>query len=270
MKLRCPVCHSGNSIEAYAADEAGRDLLLLLAGSGPLFRPLAHYLGCFRSGGRDLAHDRALRLGREVLELGADPRALAAALVETVEALRLKREAGDVRPLKNHNYLKRVLEGMPALAPALQSSGQSALTSPATPTARARSKTLIADQVLADWAGEHWLRIEVAHGLRALLALPLYKAPEADAVDRTASLWERELSRCGVEIEQVDRERVQKGFSGLISAAKGKFPEPGELLPYLPRRCERDKLPAPPPNAEEIERGRQFMRDAVNRFGGGS
>lgn len=269
MKLRCPVCHSSNSIEAYTADEAGRELLLLLAGSGALFRPLVHYLGCFRAAGRDLAHDRALRLAREVLDLGADPRALGAALVETVEAMRAKREQGDVRPLKNHNYLKRVLEGMPALAPALQPSGQSALTSPAAPSARTRSKTLIADQVLADWAGEHWLRVEVAHGLRALLALPLYKSPEADAIDRTASLWERELSRCGVEVESVDRERLQKGFGGLISAVKGKFPEPSELLPYLPRRIERDKLAAPGPSAEEIERGKQFMAEAIKRFGGG-
>lgn len=270
MKLRCPVCHSSNSLEAYAADEAGRALLVLLADSGPLFRPLVHYLGCFRAAGRDLAHDRALRLGREVLELGADPRALAAALVETIEAMRAKREQGDVRPLKNHNYLKRVLEGMPALAPpsALQPSGHGALTSPAAPTARARSKTLIADQVLADWAGEHWLRIEVAHGLRALLALPLYKSPEADAVDRTASLWERELSRCGVEIEQIDRERVQRGFSGLISAAKGKFPEPAELLPYLPRRQDCAKLPEPPPNAESIARAKALAAAAIKQFGG--
>jgi phage gp16-like protein len=37
MKLRCPSCHASNSLEAFTADDAGRELLRLLANSGPLF-----------------------------------------------------------------------------------------------------------------------------------------------------------------------------------------------------------------------------------------
>lgn len=110
MKLRCPCCHASNSLEAFTADDAGRELLVLLAGTGPLFRPLVAYLGMFRPANRDLSHDRALRLAREVVDLGADPRAMAAALAETVEAMRAKRDAGQIKPLTNHNYLKKVLE----------------------------------------------------------------------------------------------------------------------------------------------------------------
>ena len=84
MKLRCPVCHASNSLEAFTADDAGRELLVLLASTGPLFRPLVAYLGLFRPASRDLSHDRALRLAREVVDLGADPRAMAAALAEPV------------------------------------------------------------------------------------------------------------------------------------------------------------------------------------------
>ena len=108
---RCPVCHSQISLEAVCQDEAGRELLGLLANlPGEASRALVQYLGLFRPEKRDLSNDRALRLAREVLALCADSLRLSAAMSETVEAIRAK--SGAV-PMKNHNYLKRVLEGMP-------------------------------------------------------------------------------------------------------------------------------------------------------------
>jgi len=103
---RCPICHNRISLEALAQDEAGRELLSLLAkldteaGTG-----LVAYLGLFRSNTRDLANDRALKLAREVLEL-APCLTLAPAMRQTVEQIRAK----GGKPLSNHNYLKRVLE----------------------------------------------------------------------------------------------------------------------------------------------------------------
>lgn len=109
---RCPICHSRINLEALTQDEAGRDLLALLArldtqtGAG-----LVAYLGLFRSATRDLANDRALRLATETLDLCAaeDRPRLALALTETVEALRNKHPR---RPLKNHNYLTKVFESI--------------------------------------------------------------------------------------------------------------------------------------------------------------
>jgi len=112
---RCPVCHSRISLESCVQDEAGRELLAAVAQlDAALAVPLVTYLGLFRAPNRDLANDRALRLLREVMELGEPghgygPR-LARALADTVEAIRAK---GGV-PLKSHNYLKRVLESAPA------------------------------------------------------------------------------------------------------------------------------------------------------------
>lgn len=112
---RCPVCHSRISLEACVQDDAGRELLAAVAAlDASIAVPLVSYLGLFRAPNRDLANDRALRLLREVMELGQTgpgygPR-LARALAETVEAIRAKGGA----PLKNHNYLKRVLESAPA------------------------------------------------------------------------------------------------------------------------------------------------------------
>lgn len=114
MRLRCPVCHAEAALEAWAEDEAARELMGLLAGlDAALGRPLVAYLGLFRSRSRALAWDRALRLAREALAL-ADSAVLAEALSETTEAMRMKREAGDIRPLENHNYLKRVIESVAA------------------------------------------------------------------------------------------------------------------------------------------------------------
>ena len=154
MKLRCPVCHSSNSLEAFTADDAGRELLVLLASLGPLFRPLVAYLGLFRPANRDLSHDRALRLAREVVALaenvGArDAAPLQHALVETVEAMRAKRDAGQVKPLTNHNYLKKVLETVAGGPPAVGARDAAPLQQqPAAP----RSKRAQGIAALEDWS----------------------------------------------------------------------------------------------------------------------
>lgn len=113
MRLRCPVCHADAALEAWVMDEAARDFVALLAGlEADLGRPLVAYIGLFRPRKTALTWDRALRLAREVLALTPDAHRLASALSSTVDTLRAKRAAGDARPLSNHNYLKRVLEGV--------------------------------------------------------------------------------------------------------------------------------------------------------------
>lgn len=109
---RCPICHSRINLEALTQEEAGRELLALLARlDTQTGASLVAYLGLFRPPTRDLANDRALRLATEALGLcpPADLPRLAVALGETVEALRGKEPR---RPLKNHNYLAKVLESI--------------------------------------------------------------------------------------------------------------------------------------------------------------
>lgn len=107
---RCPVCHSRISLEALVQDDAGRDLLALLARlDRSTAGALVSYLSLFRSKSRDLANDRALRIAQEVLEL-APVNVLTPAMAHTVEQMRAKQQAGAFKPLANHNYLKRVLE----------------------------------------------------------------------------------------------------------------------------------------------------------------
>jgi hypothetical protein len=114
------VCHAEAALEAWAEDDAAREMMGLLSGlDATLGRALVAYLGLWRSPSRALAWERALRLAREVLALEPDAARLAAALSQSVEQLRGKREAGDGRALSSHGYLKRVLEGMPLAAQAL-------------------------------------------------------------------------------------------------------------------------------------------------------
>lgn len=114
---RCPVCHAHLHLDALVQDEAGRELLALCVTlPDDLGRALVGYLGLWRPARGDLDNARALKLAREALALEPDAARLAAALHETVEAIRVK---GEARRMTNHNYLRRVLEGMPQGAAAV-------------------------------------------------------------------------------------------------------------------------------------------------------
>jgi hypothetical protein len=102
---RCPICHSRISLEALAQDDAGRELLGMLAKMDTeTGTALVGYLSLFRSACRDLANDRALKLAREALGLG-HYLAVAQAMRLTVDSLQGK----GGKPLTNHNYLRKVL-----------------------------------------------------------------------------------------------------------------------------------------------------------------
>lgn len=145
---RCPTCHSRIHLEAVAQDEAGRELLALLAGADKnVGTALVGYLGLFRAKSRDLANDRALRLAKEVLAL-AEPIALVPALVYTVDSMRSKQQSGQFKPLANHNYLKRVLES---------DSGQAIEALPAgTLSANRNQKRAAVSQALMDIQDTDW------------------------------------------------------------------------------------------------------------------
>ncbi|QOJ20327.1 MAG: hypothetical protein HRU77_06240 [Gammaproteobacteria bacterium] len=106
---RCPVCHSHIQLEAIIQDEAASRLVGILSGmDAELSRAMVTYLGLFRTPKRDLPNDRALKLCQEVMALTNDHATLAEALAKTVEQIRAK--GGD--SMKNHNYLKSVVESV--------------------------------------------------------------------------------------------------------------------------------------------------------------
>lgn len=127
MQLTCPCCHAHVPLAAALQDEAGRELVAMLAAMQPgLALPLVHYLGFFRPARQQLGWGRSLRLAHEVVALYPNPvDTLIAGLVEAARALDEKRQQPGWKPLGNHNYLRRVLDGLQAraeapLAPAQQ------------------------------------------------------------------------------------------------------------------------------------------------------
>lgn len=121
MRIRCPACKSEFSLEAAIESEAGSEFIGVIVNlPRDLQRPLIAYLGLFRAEKRLLSWDRTLRLARETLSLEADHDRLSAALANTVESIRRKRDQGSFKPFTNHNYLKTILADTPsgqALAP---------------------------------------------------------------------------------------------------------------------------------------------------------
>ena len=118
MQVTCPTCHASFPLEAALKDDAGRELVALFAGLQPgLALPLMHYLAFFRPAKQQLGWGRALRLAREVVALLPCPvELLIGGLEEANRALDEKRLQGSWKPLGNHNYLRRCLEGVQARA----------------------------------------------------------------------------------------------------------------------------------------------------------
>ncbi len=119
MRVICPSCRATMSLDVAMEDQAARELMALLAElQAEVARPLLSYLGLFRSRQRALGWDRALRLAREVLELGPVSM-LVPALLHTIDSMRGKQAQPTWKPLTTHNYLKRVMETVESRAVAV-------------------------------------------------------------------------------------------------------------------------------------------------------
>ena|SRR5690625_2878422 len=110
---RCPNCHARIDLAACIEDDAGRELLALVAKlQSRLAASLLSYLGLFRPSKQDLRNSRALHLAQETLKLHSDNDLLIAGMNATVQQIQQQRLSGNNTPLKNHNYLKKVLAGL--------------------------------------------------------------------------------------------------------------------------------------------------------------
>ncbi len=256
MQLTCPMCHGKFSLESALESDAAGELLVLLSQAGPVARPLVAYLGLFRSKSRALSFERARRLACEVMDMGIEPSVLIVALGKTVESLRQKRDAGYVRPLKDHRYLASVIESTKA-----ETSATGLSASPASMDAAPRGKRAQAIAALQQWAGDCWVRREIAHGLQALVALSRPGTPAADTITLTADVWEVAIrGNHRMELEEIDGPRLHKAFKGLIKQPLKDWPDPAALAPHMPTRPDLDRLPPAPRSDEETERGLSAAR----------
>ena len=75
MKLaRCPICHSDIHLDQLLEDDAGRELLALIAKcNAEVARPLVAYISLFRPEKSALSNSRAVKLIKEVFALYPHP-----------------------------------------------------------------------------------------------------------------------------------------------------------------------------------------------------
>ena len=115
MKLtRCPICHSHIDLIALIEDEAGRSLLTEVAKMEAwLAQSVLSYVSLFKPLKSDLNNGRALKLLQETIALSSNKQLLVKSCDITIRNIREKRQQGNAKPLKDHMYLKRVIESMP-------------------------------------------------------------------------------------------------------------------------------------------------------------
>ncbi len=119
MKLTCPACGFAAGLEAYIADAEWREAVIASAAfPGDCGVPAVHYVGMFRPLKRGLTPDRAARLFRELNDMitkgvDFDRQRIEApshiwrqALLQVLDAPNIR------RPLRNHHYLIRVVQGL--------------------------------------------------------------------------------------------------------------------------------------------------------------
>ena len=246
MNITCPCCFASSPLEAFAMTEAHGELLKAMAAVHPLcFRPMLAYLGLFRSGSRPLGPERGRKLVAELSSLDAEPQTLAAALTDTVESLRAKRVAGDLRPLKNHNYLKSVLISVGANnhSPASDLVERAKNLSPLHPATGKRRQAL---NLLTAWGEGSLLRTAIAAGLSGLVAIGRPGTPAAEMVCANADMWLHLLLKHSCCDSELDADRVTRAFSALVQKSMKEWPEPAALLPHLPARPYQPALPVAP------------------------
>ena len=145
MLIHCPACGTDFPLVAALQDDAARELVGLLASEPALFAATINYLSLFKPAKSRLSWTRALDLTKSALELEPNRAQLAAAMIKTAEAIRAK----SGKQLKNHNYLKQVLEAPPGASLGAQASRLPCKQSCAAP-ASTQSKTATAVQSLND------------------------------------------------------------------------------------------------------------------------
>ncbi|CAK0772489.1 conserved hypothetical protein [Gammaproteobacteria bacterium] len=248
MMLTCPCCHASYSLEALTQDEAARELLALRPAMLPSLLP---YLTLFRSGKRSLAFDKALALTKETAALCPDPVRLEKALAATVENLRAKREEGQHKPLKNHNYLKKVIEDTPA----------DAVQTTVTATS-GHSRRASAIRILTEWAGDDQLRLYLAQLLKALVARSLKGQPAADMIALCADTWHGTIAK-QITDDVDDYARLLRASRRLLDQVV-EWPQPKHLVNLLPEKSYRPALPRPARTDEQQAAGKEAVRRLAN------
>lgn len=95
-----------------------------------------------------------------------------------------------------------------------------------------------------------WFRTAITDGLKGLTALRLDGTPAADLIKATRDVWVNVLWPGRDWQQQLDTDRIHKGFLQLAANAT-RWPAPAEFRAYLPKRQLPTALPPPQLSKEQ-------------------
>lgn len=274
MNIKCPNCGAVHSLDSLINDaDASAVLRAVLEMDAEMGKAAIRYVGLFRPAKSQLSWARTAKLLNELMPMikaqeavrdgvafPAPAEAWLHGFNETVNA----RDQGRLKlPLKSHGYLLEIISQW-------QGSG---LPSPqSSPTGRvgeggAPSKLRQGVAALGEWAGEDWVKREIAAGFALLATLNLPNRPAAQDMPVVAEIWYRKLKETNEIVSpEYDPIRIQTGFK--VLQALETWPQPAELLRNLPPRLVPRAMLAKP--APDKEKGRQKMaavKEALNKKG---
>ena len=273
MKVKCPACGASMSLDALIGHDEARAALVELSGiSDELVRGCLKYLGLFRPSEKDLTFARVAKLLgelRPLMQAGEISRnrqsypAPREAWLWAFEQVMAARDAGKLNrlPLTTHGFL---YETLTFWSP---EKSQAAAPVPFEPTAdghlKINSKLRQGVARLAAWAGDDWLRQELAAGFAELAAMNLQGRPAAMDLAVVAGRWEKRLRERTQWVEEYDRMRFQTGFKALQNGSE--WPNVPDFIRNLPPRLiPREMLDGPKPDREkgrsEMEKVKQSLK----------
>lgn len=278
MNIRCPNCGAVHSLDTLINDaDASAVLKAVLDMDAELGKAAIRYIGLFRPAKSQLSWSRTAKLLNELMPSikaatverdGVSYPAPAAAWIHGFTETLAARDAGRLKtPLKSHGYLYEIVSKW-------QPSAAAAVPACPMPADAAAVNTKLRQGVhaLTQWAGEDWLKQEIAAGLSLLAAQNLKGRPAAQDLPVLAALWEQRLMEHAVArgevklIAETDRMRIQTAFKALQDTQE--WPNVIELIRALPPRLiPRVMLAKPQPDRAKGREELAKVRQTLNRKG---
>ncbi len=183
------------------------------------------------------------------------------------------RYIGLFRPAKSQLSWSRTAKLLNELMPSIKAESveRDGVSYPA-PAAAVNTKLRQGVHALTQWAGEDWLKQEIAAGFSLLAAQNLKGRPAAQDLPVLAALWEQRLMEHAVArgevklIAETDRMRIQTAFKALQDTQE--WPNVIELIRALPPRLiPRSMLAKPQPDRAKGREELAKVRRNLNRKG---